>query len=91
MEFEWDPAKAAMNRRKHGVSFEEAETVFAIAPRIAFDDFHSVAEDRFIALGPSNRSRVLYVSHIYRGGRIRIIMARAATKRERKHYGEEPA
>lgn len=88
MEFEWDDAKAAINMRNHGVSFEEAKTVFQHPLRIDFDDFHSAAEDRFIALGVSNSGRRLFVSHVYRNGRIRIIMARLVTSTEWKRYAK---
>ena len=89
MEFEWDTPKAAGNRNKHGVSFDEASDVFADAPIIAFDDDHSADEERFIAVGVSTRNRVLVVSHTYRDGRVRIISARAATKKEQQSYGED--
>jgi uncharacterized DUF497 family protein len=89
IESEWDDAKARANRRKHGVSFEEAKSVF-------FDDYarqffgaeHSANEDRFIMLGVSNRFRVLVVCHCERveGNVIRIISARKAAANERKHY-----
>ena len=91
MVFEWDAAKAVLNRRKHGVSFEEAATVFAdpFAIRI-FDSKHSHdAEQRWILVGFSNRSRVLFVVfvEIYRQV-IRIISARLATTAERLDYEE---
>ena len=88
MEFEWDDAKAAANRRKHGVSFEEASAVFA-DPKvvIVYDEEHSTDEERWIALGISDRGQLLVVSHTYRGGAIRIISARRATKAEARHYG----
>ena len=82
MEFEWDDAKAAINLRRHGVSFEEAKTIFTNPLRISFDDFHSAAEDRFIAMGVSDRGRRLFVSHTYRDGRIRLIMARLVAAKE---------
>ena len=60
MQFEWDPAKAALNRRKHGVSFEEARSVFEDASAIEwFDAEHSVDEDRYITIGTSQRLRLL--------------------------------
>jgi uncharacterized protein len=86
MKFEWDDAKAAANRRKHGVSFEEAKSLFKNPLRIDFDDFHSVAEDRYIAVGVSSQGRRLFVSHVYRDGRIRIIMARLVTQAEWNRY-----
>jgi hypothetical protein len=90
IEFEWDEAKARLNRRKHGVSFEEARSIFYDDyARQFFDDEHASNEDRFIMLGVSNRSRVLVVCHCERadGNIIRIISARKATTRERKYYG----
>jgi uncharacterized DUF497 family protein len=87
--FEWDPRKDAENRRKHGVSFEEARTVFADEYALLLDDpDHSAAEDRFILLGLSVAFRVVLVVHTYRepDETIRIISARKATKRERQQY-----
>lgn len=87
--FEWEPAKAKANLRKHGVSFAEAESVFYDEyARQFFDDEHSESEDRFIMLGLSDRSRVLVVCHCERaqGNIVRLISARKATSRERKHY-----
>jgi uncharacterized DUF497 family protein len=89
MEFEWDPAKAAVNRRKHGVSFEEAETIFQPAePAIFDDDSHSEIELRFIAIGFSERSRLLTVAFTRRGNAIRIISARRSSKSEVKLYAQ---
>ena len=87
--FEWDPAKEQANRRKHKVSFAEAESVFADErARLLDDPDHSGAEDRFVLLGLSSRFRVLVVVHTYRRNEevIRIISARRATKAERAHY-----
>lgn len=89
IQFEWDPAKARANLRKHGVSFEEAKSVFYDEyARQFFDDEHSETEKRFIMLGLSDRSRVLVVCHCERseGDIIRLISARKATSRERKYY-----
>lgn len=89
VQFEWDPHKAQANQRKHGVSFEEARSVFYDEyARQFFDEEHSAAEDRFIMLGLSDRSRLLVVCHCERvlGGVVRIISARKATARERKFY-----
>ncbi len=85
--FEWDESKAAANRRKHGVAFEEACTVFAdpLAATI-HDQARSEDEDRYITLGESQRRRLLVVVFTDRDDRIRIISARAATRRERKDY-----
>ncbi|HSB81166.1 MAG TPA: BrnT family toxin [Candidatus Methylomirabilis sp.] len=89
MEFEWDDAKAAANRRKHGVSFDEAATVFDDPlVNIFHDEEHSVVEDRWIAIGGSNRGRLLVVSHAYREDRTRIISARKATANEVREYEE---
>jgi hypothetical protein len=86
MKFEWDDAKAEANYRKHGVSFQEASTVFRDPVRIDFDDLHSAAEDRYIAIGVSDGGRRLFVSHAYRDGSIRIIMARVVSKTEWNRY-----
>lgn len=88
--FEWDTAKAKSNIKKHGVSFEEAKTVFYDDFAIQFfdDESSQLEEDRFLLLGQSNESRVLLVCHCERGSGdiIRIISARPATKKERKYY-----
>jgi uncharacterized DUF497 family protein len=92
--FEWDENKASSNLRKHGVSFEEAQSVFYDEFALQFFNDESTEEDRFILLGISNHSRVLVVIHCERGAyadTIRIISARKATKHERKFYqGESP-
>lgn len=88
--FIWDENKADENRRKHNISFEEAQTVFTDPnARMIFDLEHSGAEDRFIILGISSALRLLVVCHCYRDKDmvIRIISARKATKQERKQYG----
>mgnify|MGYP001067783934 CR=1 FL=1 len=89
MKIEWDARKAESNRIKHGVSFEEAATVFR-EPLAATgaDPDHSITEDRFITFGVSEVGRLLVVSHTERGEIIRIISARKATKGERKLYEE---
>ncbi len=90
MEFEWDPIKAASNLRKHGVSFQEAATVFADPLSVtAPDPDHSIQEDQFIVVGTSARLRLLILSFAQRGERIRIISARRLTRSERKAYEEE--
>ncbi|MEK6764387.1 MAG: BrnT family toxin [Nitrospirota bacterium] len=89
MTYEWDPRKAQKNRRKHGVSFEEAASVFQDARAFTFDDpDHSEDERREITIGVSTRGRVLFLSHCDRDGRIRIISARRATPNERKQYAK---
>ena len=78
MQFEWDPGKARLNYRKHGVSFEEAVTVFYDPLSATFDDAnHSVGEQRLITVGFSSRGRLLFVSHTERGKALRIISAQA--------------
>lgn len=85
--FEWDEAKAASNRRKHDVSFEEAASVFSDPLAYTFDDpDHSVGEQRLLTFGLSYASRVLAVIHVERARAIRIISARKATKHERGTY-----
>jgi len=89
IEFEWDPRKEAKNKEKHGVSFEEARSVFYDEYAVHFfDDDNSGQEDRFLMLGLSGEARILLVCHCERnsGDSIRIISARKATKNERKHY-----
>jgi uncharacterized protein len=87
--FEWDDKKNASNKRKHGVSFEDAQTVFFDENAIEFDDpDHSIQEKRFILLGLSQSLKVLVVCHCYRSeeSEIRIISARKATKKEQGVY-----
>ncbi len=89
MEFEWNPDKAEKNEVKHGVSFQEAETVFADALSTTFPDpLHSIRESRYVTIGLSRYGRLLVVSHTDRGERIRIISAREATSQERRFYAE---
>ena len=90
MRFAWDKAKAEENIRKHGVTFEEASTVFADEnARLKHDPDHSQTEDRFLLLGISAKLRMLIVCHAYRENDevIRIISARRATPNERRQYG----
>ena len=87
MKFEWDRAKAADNRRKHGVAFEEAATVFRDPlSQTGRDPDHSMNEERFVIFGVSAGGRLLVVAHTERADTIRIISARAATAGERKIY-----
>ena len=90
MIFEWDPAKAERNRRKHGVAFDEASTVFRDPFAITFDDpDHSHDEWRFITIGMSARQRVLFVAHVDRRvDRVRLISARRAVPNEAHAYQE---
>ena len=85
--FEWDDEKAGQNRAKHGVSFEEAATVFGDPLSLTIDDpLHSHGEERFVTIGETIYRRVCVVVHTERGDRIRIISARLATNRERTDY-----
>jgi uncharacterized protein len=87
MEFEWDSRKAAQNRRKHGVSFQEAATVFGdVLATTALDPDHSADEERYITVGVSTSGRLLIVAHLDRNGRIRIISARELTRSEGRAY-----
>jgi uncharacterized DUF497 family protein len=91
LEFEWDKDKAASNRKKHRVTFEEAATVFADRLAAIFDDeAHSAEEQREIIIGHSAENQLLLVSFTERAGAIRIISARRATTRERRDYEENP-
>jgi hypothetical protein len=90
IQFAWDPAKARVNLRKHGVSFREAASVFRDPLGItSFDPDHSEEEDRFITFGFSGGGRLLMVAHTDRGGIIRLISARELTRKERETYEEE--
>ena len=88
--FEWDQPEAAANLRKHGVSFEEAQSVFYDEFAVQFyDDEHSTEEERFLLLGMGDSARILLVCHCEResGDLIRIISARKPTKHESTFYG----
>ena len=89
VEFEWNPSKSRANFKKHGIEFNEAQSVFYDDFALQFfDEEHSEQEDRFIMLGLSNEARVLVVVHCERsnGDVIRIISARKATSSERQYY-----
>lgn len=89
LHFEWDPTKAAANLKKHGISFDEAKTVFSDErARLIADPDHSEAEDRFVLLGYSSILRLLVVCHCYRAedSVIRIISARRASRQESAAY-----
>jgi uncharacterized protein len=87
MEFEWDAAKSRFNADKHGVSFEEASSVFGDPLALTFDDpAHSEAERRYLTFGVSGAGRSLLVAHTSRGDTIRIISSRPMTPRERRAY-----
>ena len=89
LQFEWDSNKAVKNVEKHRVSFEEAATVFGDPMFITFiDEEHSVDEERYITIGLSSRGRLLMLAHTDREGRIRIISARKAAKKEEQFYAE---
>lgn len=87
--FSWNQAKAKSNLKKHGVSFEEAQSVFYDDLAVQFYDEDTSDEERFLLLGMSNDSRILMVVHCERGEdgeELRIISARKATKNEQQHY-----
>lgn len=87
MKFEWDQSKAASNLKKHGVSFEEAKTVFDNPISVIFDDnAHSTGEQREIIIGHSRQNRLLLIAFTERSDSVRIINARLATRQERKDY-----
>ena len=89
MQFEWDSAKAVENLTKHGVSFQEAATVFRDPlSATGADPDHSIGEERFITFGVSTSGRLLVVAHTEDGDTIRIITARPATAAERNIYEE---
>jgi hypothetical protein len=89
MLFEWDDGKAARNLAKHGLSFQEAASVFGDPLSVTFaDPDHSRSERRFITIGHTRNGRVVLVAHADRGAMVRIISAREATPRERKTYEE---
>ena len=91
LEFNWDEQKAQINKKRHGVSFEEAKSAFYDEnARIIYDPDHSKQEDRFILLGMSDYFRLLIVCHCYRENDtvIRIISARKANKSEQRQYRE---
>lgn len=89
IKFEWDPNKNEINKKKHKISFEEAQTVFYDVEALVIDDpEHSQEEERFIILGLSKKANLLVVCHCYRASDtvIRIISARKATKNESQYY-----
>ena len=89
MKFTWNWLKAAINRDKHGVSFEEAKTCFRDRHQVVFyDPDHSDDEDRELLMGHSNIGRLLLVSYTIRDSSIRIISARRATRRETDSYAQ---
>jgi uncharacterized DUF497 family protein len=89
MRFEWDENKAAANLEKHGVSFEEAATVFGDPISDTFDDpDHSAEECRFVIIGMSEKGKMLIVAHTDDGEIVRLISAREPTRGEREFYEE---
>ncbi len=90
IQFEWDEKKAQINLKKHGVSFDEAATIFGDTMSITIDDpIHSTSEPRWITIGRSAQGKLLVVAHAERGDDIRLISARKATRKERHVYEEE--
>ncbi|WOB45507.1 BrnT family toxin [Thermoleptolyngbya oregonensis NK1-22] len=89
MEFEWNRSKAKLNLEKHGISFQEATTVFSDPLSVTFPDpDHSIGENRYVIIGVSQFGQLLVVSHTDRGKKVRIISARKATRQERIFYEE---
>ena len=86
MGFEWDPKKASTNKRKHGIDFADTVGVFEDEWALTFEDTDIYGEQRFITIGTDFLDRVLIVVYTYREDDIRLIMARTATKVERKEY-----
>ena len=87
LRFEWNHKKALLNIRKHGITFEEASTVFGDSLSLSIpDQYHSIGEDRFITIGTSAKGRLVVVVHTDRHDIIRIISARKAAKNERNQY-----
>lgn len=85
--FEWDPKKALSNAQKHGITFDEASSVFVDAFSLTIHDpLHSRDEERFIIVGISFKNRILTVVHTERKDKLRIISARKATSKERYYY-----
>lgn len=90
LQFEWEEAKSERNLVKHGISFDEASTVFGDPLALTiYDEAHSTDEDRYIDIGRSASDRILVVVYTERSDRIRIISARTATIRERKQYEQQ--
>jgi hypothetical protein len=87
LKFEWNPNKAKKNIEKHGVSFDEAATVFFDPLSMTYDDpDHSYDKNRYIIIGLSDLGRLLFVSHAETDNIIKIISARQLTRKERKQY-----
>ncbi|QLE55129.1 BrnT family toxin [Nostoc sp. TCL26-01] len=89
MEFEWNTDKAILNLDKHGISFQEAATVFNDPLSVTFPDpAHSIEENRYVIIGVSQFGQLLVVAHTDREEKVRIISARKTTRQERKFYEE---
>jgi len=89
VDLEWDAGKARRNARKHGITFEEATTVFRDPSELTvFDPDHSIAEDRYLSVGVSSSGRLLVVGYAERGSRIRVIFARRAAGCEQMDHEE---
>ncbi|NCR41489.1 MAG: BrnT family toxin [Microcystis aeruginosa W13-11] len=89
MQFEWNKNKAVNNLSKHGVSFEEAKTIFDDPLYVDFyDPDHSEGEERYLIVGESDRGRLLIVSYTEKGDAVRLISAREVTRTEREAYEE---
>lgn len=89
MQLEWNADKARQNAAKHGVTFEEAASVFGDPLELTIPDpNHSISEDRFVSVGTSEAGRLLVVGYTERGSKIRVIFARRATMREQHDYEE---
>lgn len=89
LRFEWDSKKALSNKRRHGITFEEASTIFGDSLSITVHDpAHSIGEDRFITIGTSVNNKLIVVVHTDRNDIIRIISARKATRNETRQYGQ---
>jgi uncharacterized DUF497 family protein len=86
MEYEWDPKKAGLNRRRHGVDFADAVLALEDGQALTISDPFSDEEERFISIGADPSGSVVVVVYTWRGDRIRLISARRATSRERRHY-----
>jgi len=90
LSFEWDPAKAAANLAKHGLSFQLAATAFGDPRSLTIPDpKHSLTENRLVLLGRTSDGSIVVVVHVERGDRIRLISARRASRKERITYGHE--
>ena len=90
LQFDWNPDKARKNLNKHGISFNEAATVFGDPLSITFPDpDHSIGEHRYLTVGLSNQGKFLIVSHTDRDDAVQVISARKTTRHERRFYEED--